>query len=143
MRRALLDVNVLLALAWPNHQHHGSAHRWFAKEGRLLWATCALTQLGFVRLSANPAYTTQAVSPAAALSLLQGLAAHAAHEFWDTCPPLHADALARAAGHRQVNDAYLLHLAATHKGRLATFDAGLRAHAPHPDALCLIAVSPP
>ncbi len=142
MRRALLDVNVLLALAWPNHQHHALAHRWFAKEGRLGWATCALTQLGFVRLSANPAYTAQGVSPAAALGLLEGLTGHAAHEFWNNAPPLHSEALTHAAGHRQVNDAYLLQLAASHRGRLATFDARVRAHAPSPDALCLIPVSP-
>jgi predicted nucleic acid-binding protein len=50
----LLDVNVLLALAWPNHQFHAAALRELQpRRGR--WATCALTQLGFIRLSSNPA----------------------------------------------------------------------------------------
>ena len=120
-----------------------AAHRWFAKEGRLGWATCALTQLGFVRLSANPAYTAQAVSPAAAFGLLAGLTGHAAHAFWDTSPPLHSDALIRAAGHRQVNDAYLLQLAAGHRGRLATFDARVRALAQRPEVLSVIPSSSP
>ena len=35
MKAALLDTNVLLALAWPNHQHHAQAHAWFAAHG---WA---------------------------------------------------------------------------------------------------------
>ena len=63
MTDALLDVNVLLALAWPNHQFHSSARRWFADhEGA--WCTCVVTQLGFVRLSSNPAFTDQAKLPA-------------------------------------------------------------------------------
>jgi hypothetical protein len=36
---SLLDVNVLLALAWPTHVYHLAAHRWFA-ENRLLKIVC-------------------------------------------------------------------------------------------------------
>lgn len=63
MKAALLDINVLLALAWPNHQNHAAAHGWFARESRHGWATCAFTQLGFVRPSSNPAYPSGAVPP--------------------------------------------------------------------------------
>ena len=35
---ALLDVNLLVALAWPNHVHHQAAHRWFARRARHGWA---------------------------------------------------------------------------------------------------------
>ena len=63
MKPALLDVNVLLALAWPNHQHHAASHRWFRREAGNGWAICALTQLAFIRLSSNPAYTAEAVGP--------------------------------------------------------------------------------
>ena len=52
---SLLDVNVLLALAWPTHVHHLAAHRWFAENHDAGWATCPLTQLGFVRLAMQPA----------------------------------------------------------------------------------------
>jgi len=52
---SLLDVNVLLALAWPTHVHHAAAHRWFAENHAMGWATCPLTQLGFVRLGIQPA----------------------------------------------------------------------------------------
>ncbi|MFN0130032.1 MAG: hypothetical protein ACKV19_25485 [Verrucomicrobiales bacterium] len=45
MKPALLDTNVLLALAWPNHQHHAQAHTWFSANAKKGWATCALTQL--------------------------------------------------------------------------------------------------
>jgi predicted nucleic acid-binding protein len=50
----LLDVNVLLAMAWPNHQFHlAVVRRLESRPNR--WATCAITQLGFIRLSANQA----------------------------------------------------------------------------------------
>jgi predicted nucleic acid-binding protein len=47
----LLDVTVLLALAWQTHVHHPAAHRWFGENSGAGWATCSLTQLGFVRLA--------------------------------------------------------------------------------------------
>ena len=50
----LLDVNVLLALAWPNHQHHAVAHRWFRRESRRGWATWnGLAELEGVGLAGN------------------------------------------------------------------------------------------
>ena len=62
----LLDVNVLLAIAWPNHQFHASAIAAVSPQNR--WATCALTQLGFIRLSSNPAAIPTAKSPHEATS---------------------------------------------------------------------------
>jgi predicted nucleic acid-binding protein len=62
-RRWMADVNLLLALAWPNHQFHRRARVWFAEHAGAGWATCAVTQLGFVRLSSNPAYTALPKTP--------------------------------------------------------------------------------
>ena len=73
MKPALLDTNVLLALAWPNHQNHASAHDWFKAQARHGWASCAVTQLGFVRLSSNPSFTASAVTPQQAATLLREL----------------------------------------------------------------------
>lgn len=128
MKSALLDINVLLALAWPNHQHHGLAHRWFDREGKRSWATCALTQLGFVRLSSNPAFTAEAVSPQEAADLLRQLCAHAAHRFWTSPPACKPESYKHAMGHRQVTDAWLVEVARHHRGRLATLDRSLTAH---------------
>jgi toxin-antitoxin system PIN domain toxin len=138
MKVALLDVDVLLALAWPNHQHHAAAHRWFQDDGRRGWATCALTELAFVRLSANPAYTPVAVPPEAAAALLERLTAHQAHRYWRMLPGAAATIFRRALGHRQVLDAYLVHLAERHEGRLATFDRRLSVHASRPTSVCVI-----
>jgi toxin-antitoxin system PIN domain toxin len=140
MTFAVLDVNVLLALAWPNHQHHDRAHEWFLRESSYGWATCALTQLAFVRLSSNPAYTPAAVTPAEAAALLIALTSHVAHRILSELPPVAVELFARAAGHRQTTDAYLVHLAEHHAGRIVTFDAPMRQHARNGEAVTVIGV---
>jgi toxin-antitoxin system PIN domain toxin len=131
---ALLDLNIFVALAWPAHEHHASARNWFLNRGRSKWATCPITQLGFVRLLSNPAFSPDALAAREALELLMKNVGQPAHEFWaDALPvpralkPLMRDAF----GHRQFADAYLLSLAVRHKARLATFDRGLAELATH------------
>ena len=46
MTRALLDVNVLIALVDPAHIQHDPAHDWFARVGYKAFATCPLTENG-------------------------------------------------------------------------------------------------
>ena len=53
---ALLDVNVLIALFDKAHIFHEMAHRWFARNRRHGWATCAMTESAFVRISCGPSY---------------------------------------------------------------------------------------
>ena len=104
----LLDLNLLLALAWPSHVHHDPAHAWFEREGSPGWATCPLTQLGFVRLSSNSAFTSDAVSPPDALSLLKDITAMKGHEFWSDdvdCVSAAFSTGIQITGHRQMTDA--------------------------------------
>lgn len=130
MKPALLDVNLLIALAWPSHVHHAAAHRWFHDHARHGWATCPLTQTAFVRISSNPSVIPEAVPPPEAGEMLARITALEHHRFWPddlTWSDLDSRLAARMLGHRQVTDAYLLALAARHGGRLATLDRGLRA----------------
>lgn len=129
MSIALLDTNVLLALAWPSHQHHAEAHRWFAAHARKGWATCAFTQLAFIRLSSNPAYTADAVSPQDATALLRQWTRLKGHRFWASPAADEPAIYARAIGHQQVNDAWLVQVAAQNSGRLVTLDTRLPVHA--------------
>ena len=128
MTRYLLDTNVLIALAWPQHIHHAQAHAWFGKTGHKAWATCPITQLGFVRISSNAKIIPAAVSPREAVAMLEKIIAIPGHEFWpdDLAPPA-AKTFASLAlvGHRQITDAYVLALTQYHKGALATFDRGI------------------
>jgi hypothetical protein len=129
VKPALLDVNVLTALLWPAHEHHDAAHRWFAARGRAGWATCALTQLAFVRVTSNPAFSRDALSPREAAALLADNLAHPAHQFWTdelSVPAAIKGVETRLQGYRQLTDAYLMALAVERKSVLATFDQGLR-----------------
>jgi uncharacterized protein len=130
VKAALLDINILTALLWPTHEHHDVAHRWFGGRAAAPWATCSLTQLGFVRLVSSPAFSRDALSPREALALLGENLAHPAHEFWAgslQVPTAVKGMEARLQGAKQLTDAYLLALAHGRKGVLATFDRGLRA----------------
>ena len=124
----LLDINVLIALAWPLHVHHGVAHAWFEKVGHKSWSTCPLTQLAFVRISSNAKIISTAVSPRAAVQALGEMVALAGHVFWPDDLPVNdlASFTSKAlVGHRQITDAYLIELAKRHKGKVSTLDAGL------------------
>jgi hypothetical protein len=137
----LLDVNVLVALAWPSHVHHAAARAWFSAKARAGWATCPLTQLAFVRISSNPAIIRDAVRPGQSHGVLKEMTAHPGHRFWsDDINVAGADFVfsTSLAGHRQVTDAYLLALARHNKGRLATFDRGLPVIAATPALVELI-----
>jgi toxin-antitoxin system PIN domain toxin len=124
---SLLDVNALVALAWPNHVHHAPAREWFRRHHREGWATCPVTESGFVRVSSNPRATPEARTPGEAVLLLRRLVEVPGHEFWaDDVSLARSERLPieRLTGHRQVADAHLLLLAAERGGRLVTFDRG-------------------
>ncbi|MGD0619675.1 MAG: TA system VapC family ribonuclease toxin [Bryobacteraceae bacterium] len=96
----LLDVNVLLALAWPNHSNHQAAHAWFGRNHTKGWATCPMTQAGFVRLSSQPAVTKLLVPVREAVEILE----------------------ASTQSPQQLTDAVLIDLAIRKEGAVATFD---------------------
>jgi toxin-antitoxin system PIN domain toxin len=122
----LLDTNLLIALAWPQHVHHAKAHAWFQGIGRGGWATCCVTQAAFIRISSNPKIIADAVAPRAALQVLQKIVAISGHRFWaEDVAPAEARIFTSTARHRQVTDAYLVALVQHHKGKLATFDRGV------------------
>ena len=131
----LLDVNLLIALAWPSHVHHGVAHRWFQRTGKRDWATCPLTQAAFVRISSNPRFIDGAVTPAEAVDFLTAMTSISGHSFWSDHPPLTAAGIVSwqfVTDHQQVTDAYLIGLCRMHQGRLATLDRGVSALVPDP-----------
>ncbi|MFL6201474.1 MAG: TA system VapC family ribonuclease toxin [Thermoanaerobaculia bacterium] len=123
-RPLLLDVNALLALAWPNHQFHTAILMRLERRPVPQWATCALTQLGFVRLSSNPQVVEVHKTPAEAVALLADLTRDQQHVYLETLPalPQTARVFRQIFGHQQVTDAYLLGIAEANGATLLTFD---------------------
>lgn len=118
----LLNTNVLLARIWEAHQHHTRARDWL--QGVETFATCPLTQGGFLRISSNPSFPF-ATPIADAIAALRSLIADPRHEFWPdnfsfTSPEFDHTNL---SSHKHVTDQYLVQLARHRNGSLATFDA--------------------
>jgi hypothetical protein len=129
VRVGLLDVNALIALLWEEHPFHRSCVAWFANAQKSGWATCAITQAGFVRVICNPSFTARPPSVHAAIAVLKtATESTASHHFWSDDLPLAeiANRWKPPLGHKQVTDAYLLMLATRHKGALVTFDRRIR-----------------
>lgn len=127
MTRGLLDVNVLIALLDPEHVDHRRARDWLSEEIRFGWASCALTQNGFVRIVSQPRYPGS-VSPSQAIEKLRRATSTEYHEFWPCSISLLEDRHVNSShvhGPRQVTDIYLLALAVEHGGRLVTLDGSI------------------
>ncbi|MGH2448058.1 MAG: TA system VapC family ribonuclease toxin, partial [Chloroflexota bacterium] len=119
----LLDVNLLLALSDPMHVHHDAAHRWFEEFGAKTWATCPLTENGFVRIASHPSYPNRPGGVGAVLTILRQLCVGPGHQFWaedvsirDLIEPN------TVVTHTQVTGVFLLGLAVRRGGKLATLD---------------------
>lgn len=125
--RALLDVNVLVALLDSSHLHHATATDWLAEHAKAGWASCPLTQNGCLRIMSVNSYAN--AQPTSVVADRLGLAMSGpAHAFWpDSISLLQAGVLRwdRVLTSRQVTDTYLLALAAANNGRLVTFDRGI------------------
>ncbi len=125
--RALLDVNVLIALLDADHALHSTAIHWFASHARAGWASCPITQNGCVRVMSHPSYPN-ALPILSIIERLREACASAVHEFWpDAVSVLDAKVAnaARIHGPRQLTDVYLLALAAHRGGQFVTFDASV------------------
>jgi toxin-antitoxin system PIN domain toxin len=124
--RALLDVNVLIALFDRAHVHHDRAKVWLASRTRDGWASCPITQNGFVRVISQPKYP-KPVPTSQAIEMLRSATATELHEFWPADASLLSETIhgSRLHGSRQVTDIYLLALAIQHGGCLATFDEAI------------------
>lgn len=121
----LLDVNALIALAHQGHADHQRVIQWFASligsAARL--GTCSITEIGFVRVSIQAGFESNAPD---AVETLRGLKASSRVPF-DLLPDaLGADRLPPyVLGYRQVTDGHLLEVAQESSMQLATLDRGI------------------
>ena len=120
----LLDTNTILALGWQNHEHHVVTTSWLRSVKK--FATCPITQGGFLRLSSNPALGF-ANGTDDAFVALDSILADERHAFWPDDLSFAEAEIRRdlIRSHAQVTDKYLAALARRYKGSLATLDERL------------------
>jgi toxin-antitoxin system PIN domain toxin len=131
IRKYLLDLDVVIALAELEHAHHRKARNWFDTVGGDRWGICSLTEVDFLRVAANPVVRPVLESLELAKAVLQTWRACSGFIPWPmpsekSWIDLTADFASRVLGYRQVTDAYLLGLAIKEKGVLVTFDKGIQ-----------------
>jgi toxin-antitoxin system PIN domain toxin len=125
--RALLDVNVLIALLDQDHISHRHAMTWFGQHAGAGWASTPITENGCVRILSHPAYANAQPLPQV-IRRLRLATTDPVHEFWEDSLSMTDQRwfdATRIHGPRQLTDVYLLALAVQHDGRLVTFDSGI------------------
>lgn len=125
--RSLLDVNVLLALADVRDMHHRKARAWRVQSMSDGWASCPLTQNGFLRVSSQRKHPSP-IPIAISFRVLAQLVSRPDHTFWpDSISLLNNERIdySRVLGPRQLTDIYLLALAVENGGRLVTLDSSI------------------
>jgi uncharacterized protein len=122
--RYLLDVNFLIALLIASHVHNKRAHDWWRENMRAGWASCPITENGFVRIVSQQSFAAP-LSVAEAISVLNNAKEDSDHEFWPDDISvsdkgwINSSLLLKSDA---ITDAYLLALAMSHKSRLVTLD---------------------
>jgi len=124
---ALLDVNMLIALLDAAHVHHARAKAWLIAQPDPVWASCPITQNGFIRIISQSAYPGS-ISTSQAFSVLGNATRSPHHRFWADDVSLLDSSLIDPTlvhGPKQVTDTYLLALAVKNNGRLVALDRAI------------------
>ena len=123
----LLDVNTLIALAWDDHEHYDAAHAWFSANAIAGFATCHVTQSGFLRVSLTPNPKFRGISCEGAIRKHNSFTSHPNHHFWNDGPVQTNHSIwSFVTGHKQVTDTNLFLIARQNQGKLVTFDGAIR-----------------
>jgi len=123
---SLLDVNVLISLLDTNHGHHAAASGWLA-QNKDAWASCPITQNGYLWIVTQEAYRNT-ISIAEAIKRLSRATSAPSHKFLsDDISLLDQQHFAHQniEGPKQLTDIYLLALSVSHGARFVTFDKGV------------------
>ena len=123
---SLLDVNVLVGMLDANHEHHAAVAGWLG-QNEDTWASCPITQNGYLRIVTQEGYAN-AISINEAVNKLGQAVSTASHEFLsDDISLLNEQLVAHEhiQGPKQLTDIYLLALSVSHGARFVTLDQGV------------------
>ena len=125
MSRYLLDVSALVAVGFKGHEFFEPVAGWFQalRPGEDELATCAITELGFVRVLALPQY---GLSVEESKACLMRLKSSSRIGFVFALDDLDASRLPRwVKAAKQITDGHLMQLAKTNGAVLATLDQNI------------------
>jgi|SRR6185312_9893713 len=127
--RALLDVNVLIALLDANHIFHQKVHDWWGKNEGSGWASCPISENGVIRIMTHHSYPRQKrLNVLEVITNLRAFATNTNHEFWPEDISLRDSKIfepERILSGTLLTDLYLLALAAKNQGALVTLDQNI------------------
>jgi len=112
----LLDVNMLIAAIWRDHQDQPRVEAWL---GGKQTATCPISELGFLRISSGETFPFRAEPEPCRNALSEFVRKHRCRFVPDDFPPRRI----AAQSSKQFTDSYLAELAERHQMKLATLDA--------------------
>ena len=112
----LLDVNMLIAAIWRDHQDQRRVEAWL--QGRQM-ATCPISELGFLRISSGDTFPFRADPQPCQNALSEFVRKHRCRFIPDDFSPRRI----AAESSTQFTDLYLAELAERHRMKLATLDA--------------------
>ena len=112
----LLDVNVLIAAIWQDHQDQPRVEAWLRGKQT---ATCPISELGFLRISSGDTFPFRADPQPCRNALSEFVQKNRCRFVPDDFSPKRID----AQSSRQFTDLYLAELAERHRMKLATLDA--------------------
>jgi len=120
----LLDVNALVALGFINHEFHDRVASWIQSQNSATFATCSITELGFVRvLTQAPAYGFTVAQARALLLRFKEAGAHRFSFIADQHDVSHLPSWVKAP--KQITDGHLAKLASANGAVLATLDENI------------------
>lgn len=118
----LLDVNVLVAFGMINHSLNVRVTDWIVANAPLVVATCAITELGFIRvISQTESYGLTVAEAQTELLILKGLPYLTWEFFGDELDVSALPGWVKTG--KQTTDGHLVQLAQAHGAVLATLDA--------------------
>lgn len=146
MQICLPDVNVLVALHDRKHIGHDKAHTWFEQCKDLAWATCPMTENGFLRVFTQTQYPNNLTGVSDTLFLLENLIQtySKTHHYWSDIVSMRDKTLFDPKimrGHKQITDVYLLGLCQSNGATFVTLDTGITTAAivsPHSELLQIL-----
>jgi predicted nucleic acid-binding protein len=111
----LLDVNMLIAAIWRDHQDQRRVEAWLRGKQT---ATCPISELGFLRISSGDTFPLRAEPEPCRNALSEFVRKHRCRFIPDDFSPQSIT----AESSRQFTDLYLAELAERHRMKLATLD---------------------